>query len=318
MTFDHRPNIIKGMSIWNKVLIGFIFIAAVTFAYMAARTLKTHQYWRELAQAHQDKIDALEAENLSLVFDDSEKEEDGKMGIDRLRLELHKLLIDRGRVWYNCSPEDVDRQTGKVAVKTDLPDPHKIADNTILYVFDETDLQDGGQYLGEFKVTDVAQRQLAMEPAMKLTDEELNRLAASRGPWTLYEIMQIDAPRDYEILFKEYHLQHSILVDLIEAATRDKQYIESACADAQKQQQFRQAEIQQLKADVAKYCRQRDAVAGLHAVLKPRVSGMTAAVDRLIAANRAIAGRIAKAQLEATRCIDARTRRMARSDVAGK
>ena len=298
------------MSIWNKVLIGFIFIAATVFVYMAARTLKTHQYWRELAQAHQDKIDALEAENLSLVSGDAE---DGKVGIDRLRLELHKLLIDRGRVWYNCSPENVEPQTGKVAVKTDLPDPHKIADNTILYVFDETDLQDGGQYLGEFKVTDVAERQLAMEPAMKLTDNELKRLADSRGPWTLYEIMPIDAPRDYDVLFKEYHLQHSILVDLIEAATRDKQYIESACADAQKQQQFRQAEIQQLKADVVKYVRQRDAVAELHAVLKPRASGMTAAVDRLISANMAIAGRIAKAQLEATRYIGAKTRRMARA-----
>ncbi len=303
------------MSIWNKVLIGFIFIAATAFAYMAARTLKTHQYWRELAQEHQDKIDALEMENFLLVSDDAK---DSKAGIERLRLDLHKLLIDRGRVWYNCSPEDVEPQTGKVAVKTDQPAQHKIADNTILYVFDETDLQDGGQYLGEFKVTAVAERQVAIEPAMKLTDDELKRLADSRGPWTLYEIMPIDAPRDYEVLFKEHHLQHSIMVDLIEAATRDKQYIESACADAQKQQQFRRAEIQQLKADVAKYCRQRDAVAELHAVLKPRVSGMNAAVDRLIAANMATAGRIAKAQLEATRCIDARTRRMARSDVAGK
>jgi len=40
------------MSIWNKILIGLIFIASVAFFYMAARTLKTHQYWKSVAQGY--------------------------------------------------------------------------------------------------------------------------------------------------------------------------------------------------------------------------------------------------------------------------
>ena len=40
------------MSIWNKILIGLIFVASVAFFYMAARTLKTHQYWRSVAQGY--------------------------------------------------------------------------------------------------------------------------------------------------------------------------------------------------------------------------------------------------------------------------
>ena len=34
----------QSMSIWNKVLIGFIFVVALGFFYVATRTLKTHAY----------------------------------------------------------------------------------------------------------------------------------------------------------------------------------------------------------------------------------------------------------------------------------
>jgi len=44
------------MSIWNKVLLGLIFVASVGLLYMGARTLKTHQYWRELSYQHEDQI----------------------------------------------------------------------------------------------------------------------------------------------------------------------------------------------------------------------------------------------------------------------
>jgi len=362
------------MSVWNKILLGFVFVATVAFFYMAMRTLKTHQYWRELAGEHQQKIKELREENDRLISADPKQGEDGQMGIVRLRLELNKLLIDRGRVWYNCSPEQIDPATGGARVKTDLPDPHRIGVNTILYVFDETDLQDGGRYLGEFEVTDVAQRQVALEPAMTFAPEELKRLAASKGPWTLYEIMPIDTRsvfahlseeekrallpdlteeeyikdgkpaepddpedrvvevkdkdgnvverkyvrmlRDYEVLFKAYHLQRSILVDLFEASKRDKQYVDNAYADALKHQQFREDEVRKLKIEVAKYRRQRDAVAALLAIIQPRAEKMKEVVDLLIAANRATAAKIAKIQLEAARRIDARTRSMAQSAAA--
>jgi len=365
------PEYYQVMSIWNKILLGFVFVAAVAFFYMAMRTLKTHQYWRALALGHQQKIKELREENSSLISADPKQGEDGQMGIVRLRLELNKLLIDRGRVWYNCSPEQIDPATGGVRVKTDLPDPHRIGVNTNLYVFDETDLQDGGRYLGEFEVTDVAQQQVALEPAMKVPPEELKRLAASKGPWTLYEIMPLDARsvfahlseeekkallpdetqeeylkdgepaepddpedrvvevkdkdgnvverkyvrmlRDYEVLFKEYHLQRSILVDLFEATKRDKQYVDNAYADALSHQQFREDEVRKLKVEVATHSRERDAVAALLATIQPRAQKMKEAVDLLIAANRATAAKIAKIQLEAARRIDARTQTMVRS-----
>lgn len=51
------------MSIWNKIVIGFVFVASVAFFYLAARTLKTHQYWRTLTLRHEEKIKQLEVEN---------------------------------------------------------------------------------------------------------------------------------------------------------------------------------------------------------------------------------------------------------------
>ena len=45
------------MSIWNKVLVGLICVASLALFYLAARTLRTHQYWCDLARQHEDKID---------------------------------------------------------------------------------------------------------------------------------------------------------------------------------------------------------------------------------------------------------------------
>ena len=355
-------------------MIGFIFVVALVFFYVAVRTLKTHAYWRDLARTHEQRIGQLREENERLISADPEDGDVREMGIARLRSELHKLLIDRGRVWYKCSPEQTDPRTGQVAVKTDLPDPHKISANTILYVFEEADIKDKGRYLGEFKVTDVAERRIDLKPAMKPTAAELKRLVVSRGPWTLYEIMPIDTHgvfahlddeqkkallpgataqeytkdgkpakaddpedrvvevkdsdgrpagkqyvrmlRDYEILFKTYHQRRSILMDSLEATARDRQYVEAACADARKQQVFRENEVEQGNADVTKYRRERDAVAAFDTILKSRAVGMKAAVQQLIQTNKTLAGQIAKLQLEAAQRIDARTQSMARSDAA--
>ncbi len=190
------------MSIWNKILVGFVFILAAVFLYMAARTLKTHEHWRSKAQQFEEKLATAEVENEELQFADHElanTNDEITWGIKRLRLELHKLLIGRGRVWTNCQPGQVNSENGQVAVTTDLPDPHGIANSTVLYVFEEANTEEGGQYLGEFKVTAVAEKQIQLEPTMKPTAAQLKRLAKSRGPWSLYEVMPAD---DHDIFTK--------------------------------------------------------------------------------------------------------------------
>lgn len=185
------------MSIWNKVLVGFVFVMSVAFFYLAMRTLKTRQYWCESARQFQQKIDQLDKEDRELLQADPADDSDvAAMGIERLRVELHKMLIDRGRVWANCTPQ-VQPQTGKVTVTFADAGKHGIGDKTVVYAFEQKDVQDGGSYLGEFKVVGVDEDKVALEPATTLDVRELQRLDASKGPWIVYEILPADSYRVY-------------------------------------------------------------------------------------------------------------------------
>ncbi len=368
------------MSLWNKILLGLIFVASLPYAYLAMRTLKTHQYWRESAQKHEKRLDAVTQENRELIRGAGEGE-DYQPGIQQLRLGLHKILIDRGRVWRGCQPK-VNAETGQAAVTTDLPDPHGITDKMILYVFEQADEQDENdaqprQYVGEFKVTGVAEKLLQMEPSMRMKpgSREFQRLTASRGPWVLREIMPIDNHevfadfeedelkaimpesavmeylqdgqpatvddmatwdvqgevidekgqevqgaaqgtyvrqlRDYRILYKDYHLQETILVDEFESTTRDKQYVDATVDATKAQLQFRQQDKAQLNAKLAERQREVGAVGAHRKALESKVTAVTAAITGLINRNKATATQIAKIQLEAARRIDQRTRNMA-------
>ncbi len=186
------------MSLWNKILLGFVFVASLAFFYMAARTMATHQEWRTSALAFEEKLAQVQTQNRQLQLGTSGEEP--LMGIEDLQLALHKMMIDRGRVWKGVEPQQVDGESGAVRVGVDMPEPHGITDQAVLAVFEEKDIQEGGQFLGEFKVTQVAEKQVAMEPTMKLSQRELKRLRQSPGPWRIYDIMPIDDPEIFASL----------------------------------------------------------------------------------------------------------------------
>ena len=97
----HRSSL---MSIWNKVLVWVIGVASVALFYMAARTLKTHQYWRELAQKYERKIEQVQQQNRVLLEGGGNAGGQSQLGIRQRRIELNKLLLDRHRVWFKCDP----------------------------------------------------------------------------------------------------------------------------------------------------------------------------------------------------------------------
>jgi len=355
------------MTIWNKILIGLIFVASLGFFYMSVRTLKTHQYWRDLVRAFEDQIEAAEQERLELLHGNGLEGEGAQMGIEATRSELYRMLIERGRVWYNCAPQQADRETGQVSVTTDEPRPHGITDKMILYVFEEEEITENAHYIGEFKVVGVADQQVQLQPTRKLIEKELDRLVKSEGTWSLYEKMPADNHdvfaqlteeekreflpegsvsefikdgqpaeaedpkerlsedgktyvrrlRDYKVLFSEYHRKRTYLHDLRESAERDVAALETAVAAAGQLIEARQADVVELKKELVKYRRERDAAVAHHAALQRQVTAAEAAVEKMIVSNKAIAGRIAKIQLEAVRRIDQRTRRMAQGSAAG-
>jgi DNA repair exonuclease SbcCD ATPase subunit len=351
------------MSIWNKILIGLIIVASLVFFYTSSRMLKTQKYWSDLAEKYNKRIEELQ-KNDKLCEVGGTINGEFKPGIEQVRAELNKLTVDRQRVWYNCDPKvEINRQSGAVSVKVtiDQPNPSGIANKSILYAFEEAPTAQKGQFLGEFKVTAVADKQITLEPAFKITKMDLDKLAQAKRPWDLYDSLPHDnheilsqlseqdkkamlpadsaaeyiddgkqaaqgAPpqqivdgkyvrplRRYDYLFDMYRLKITELVDKEEADKRDKQMVDDTLADAQRQVQFYQDQVKVIKIILAKIERQRDAVKAHLDKLKEKFAEAKSAVADLIKNNKAMAGQIAKIQLDATRRIDERTRAMAQS-----
>ena len=137
------------MCIWNKVLLGLIGVVSVVLFYMAARTLETQKYWRDSARAFEEKIEQTQDDNLLLAEGVDREGVQKQPGIRQVRLELHKLLLDRRRVWFGCEPKmpiKVGRNDGtaEITLTIDKPASHGIAKRTVLYAFQEADVQKKG------------------------------------------------------------------------------------------------------------------------------------------------------------------------------
>jgi hypothetical protein len=213
------------MSIWNKILLGVILAASLAMFYMAMRTLQTHRYWGDLANRFDKKIKDVEQQNRELEFGTDAGDGAAKPGIRQLELAIQKLTTLRGRVWYNCLPQQPNPQTGQVRVATDLPDPSGIAVNSVLYVFEEAEVSKGGRYIGEFKVDEVAEKLVALKPARKLVPWELQQLTESvgkKGSWVMYEQMPVD---NHELLARLSEAEKKALLpaDSVEDYLRDGQ-----------------------------------------------------------------------------------------------
>ena len=356
------------MCIWNKILVGLICLASPFFFYLAARSLSTSREWRECADKHAAKIAQLKKENERLF--DGFRKPDGTFepGVRQLRVELHKLLIDRRRAWFQCVPNVALGQNGKTAEVTltiDNPSPPGIAEKTVLYAFEDADVREDGRYLGEYAVIRVDGNKIVVEPTKVLTSREaakLEKAAKANRPWTLYELMPQDSHEvfaslsdeekrallpassvseylkdgkpasdddpedrvvdgkyvrqliDYSVLFNHEYEKQTLLRDSIEAVTRDKKLAEDALALGREQEEACKRDIAAATKNRAEMIRQREIVTAHMKKLQEKVAEVREAVESLIMKTKAMAGQIAKFQLEATRLIDSRTRAMARSD----
>jgi hypothetical protein len=196
------------MNIWSKVLVVLILLATLPFLYLSMMTLKVNANWRAVAMRIKDKdLPAVINGSGAPPSDDQLSpiniEQLPTLSIEQLEERLrkqetaiHDVLVDRGRVWYNAMPK-VDFAKGAVVVQIDSPSPHGILDKTVLYAFDARPKQEGGAYLGEYKVTGVDEKAklVELQPTMALLPHQIQHLQNStKGPWTLYEVMPGDRP----------------------------------------------------------------------------------------------------------------------------
>ncbi len=330
------------MSVWNKVLIGLIILASLSFTYFAMRALKVHQVWRASVEKMDKKLETLQ--------EDSEVQQDH---VREATLELHKLMLNRGRIWTNVTPGGFNAETSALSVTTDLPNPNGIEVGNVLYIFDQAPVQEGGRYLGVFIVTAKADKQVQLKPGVMMTRAEVDQLQKSLGPWVMYDVMPSDSHevlakldeatkkamfpencveeylkdgtvqadgkkyerqlRDYRVLLTDYYRQRALLFELLAAAQTDNHYLQNALTDARKQEQFRNSEINSLKATLADEQRQLGAVKTHLAAVEDKLKEIRDGVQQLTEANRQTAAKVARIQLEAIRQIDERTQRMAQT-----
>jgi len=190
------------MSIWNKILLGCIFVTATALFFLSSRALIVHQTWRQKYDETKSAIEEQELRAVALIEGD-----ESTMGLREARLELYKVLIGRGRVWQNCRPMNVQKDTHpttkaeRVQILVQSENPDSVESESVLYAFEEKSPADGGQYLGQFTVAGVSGNQVQLQPSRKLSDEEFARVQASQqaaaqdpdATWRLYELMPTDS-----------------------------------------------------------------------------------------------------------------------------
>jgi hypothetical protein len=202
---------------WGYVIVvELVFLSTLGFFLLASEVVRINAVIGKQIKTDQAALDKVDAQNDALKngtnnssiigqltkLDPPVKTSNNAEGEEQLRsiAELdHELLIwtrERGRIW-TAKPVGVPNpQTGAVAV----PTPAGIKPQTVVYLFEDGPVQPpaatgprrGPQYLGEFAVTQVGPQQTTLTPALPLDDLERKRLAASRGPWIIYESMPID------------------------------------------------------------------------------------------------------------------------------
>lgn len=201
---------------WGHVLVVLgIFLSTLGFFVLAAETLRINAVYRTDINRKQKELDDVNARNAALengtddanIIAQLRNEEvlipEQAQSIDSLADLEHEILLEtraRGRVWWNVAPAGINPQTGAVEVGVAAPVPAGVPADTVVFLFEQGEPQlpapdgtpRGAQYLGEFRVAASAAQQATLQPVLPLDNFEQQRLAASRGPWIMYEIMPAD------------------------------------------------------------------------------------------------------------------------------
>lgn len=323
--------------IYQVVLVVFLFLGIVGFFYLSARTLKTHDAWRKVVNRTKADIERVEQET-KLTRQGGDPDAEGVVdpkGIRQLQQDLQKLTIDRGGVIYGVP---VDGVTDGVVQLTLASPEHGLAPGMVVFAFSEPSKQEGGHYLGEFKVTVVGDdtTKVQIAPNLPLTSAQAERLAAATGPLTLYMTMPIDdatefatledevrrgllpeaslaefsqADRrlyDYEQYFHQHFVQVSLLNDAINKLNSNIARMTAATQEAEKEAAFRQDEKEKLAADLAMFDKEKQAIADYLDSLVKTYQQVVEQMKSTYVANRQMAAQITSRQLRAAQEIDQR------------
>ncbi len=327
----------KVWPVYQAILVAMVFLGSVVFMYLAARTLATHNAWRTLAKRQQAELETVEQQRRELV-DGGKMDEKGQpnpLGIRQLKEELYKRAVDRGGALFDVTVEGV--KDGVVQLVLKSPE-HGLVPKMVLFAFDQTPFEEGGRYQGEFKVVSVGEGtpNVQVAPNLPLTEAQAQRLAAAKGPWTLYTTMPVDDAalfatvddatrqallpksslqeyakgdrklRDYEYLFHENFVQRTKLTDSIAELTSNIDRMTADTKQTDEEAAYRTTEKGSLQVDLEKFEQERKAIAAYRQALEKLFGQTRDALRARFAANRQMDSELTASQLKAAREIDAR------------
>lgn len=326
----------RSWPIYQVILAEFVFLGALAFMYLGARTLATHSNWRKLVKDREGQLADLERQIKETREGGPLDPTSGKpnpLGVRQLRDQLQRLAIDRGGVIYDVVVDGV--KEGSVQLTLQSPD-HGLVPNTVLFAFDQGKLEEGGRYRGEFKVTTAAENSPAIQvvPNLPLTEAQTKALATAKGPWTLYTTMPIDDAalfasmddatrgplvpkdqlaeyakadrplRDYEQFFHENFVQQSLLKDAISKLNNNIARTESDVKEANGEIAYRQTELANLQADLEKFQHEQKAIAAYAQTLSRQYDQLRESLKATFVSARSRAGELTAEQLRAAAEID--------------
>ena len=329
----------KTMRIYNIILMVLVFFATLCFTYMAARTLKTHESWMSIAKAKEVELATLEKKSEELAKGIVDKTQPAQ-GVRQLKLELHRIAIDRGGVWYDVSTEKIKADTGAVTVSIDSPDPHGLVEKMVVFVFD------ANQYLGEFQVAKAAAKSKSVElaPNLPLNADDLKRLSTSRPPWTLYQMMPSDDAklmakldpnelqalfqnvakerlpdilkqfsdpdrplRNYQVLFHHNNQQLSLLNDDIGQINENIARTKAATVKVESEIAYLDGEKTSLQSDLKNFQREQAVIADYATKLQTQLDAAKTQLRTVYFAAKKSAEELTALQLDAAEAINRRT-----------
>lgn len=184
---------------WSQVvLVLFILIFGTTALFLGAEVYRINRNWRAGIPRLEKQLADAEQLKERLI-----KGADDEPGIRELEHRLQLVMRERGRVWRGVTRAGEVEDSGRVSVDVPNPKPHGLSEDTIVFAFETGDPGEEKQYLGEFRVVETSDDGVVLDPILVIDQRTGERLAASDGPWSLYETMPVDRHTLYAGLTEE-------------------------------------------------------------------------------------------------------------------
>jgi hypothetical protein len=223
----------KSWRAFHVVCLVAVFFSAIAFMFFAAFSLKNQAIWRTRVNQYEKLVTEEQQEAYELQYGKDNDTQQLTASVQSARAELELATMDRGRVWRDCLPTDVQYDQGSGLLRAtlsiparELPPPvdaagadpaapppaanqaeirHLMEQKIILFAFmelpadpdDPSSIKLPYYYLGEYFATAVTPTTVTLQSVVPPGQVEIQAAQSRNGTWALYEIMPTDGHQHF-------------------------------------------------------------------------------------------------------------------------